>query len=270
MTSSFLEQQTPLRVVQITDCHLGERVGTHLLNLDTDQSLAAVLSMVHANHAHIDVLLATGDISDQGSTAAYRRFLHATRDIGTHTRWLPGNHDDVANMHKVLGDDARLQRSLLLGNWQIVMLNSQIPGAVGGHFAASELVALRECLEAEPDRHTLICAHHHVIPIGCAWLDQQIVANADEFWSLIDQFSQVRAVLSGHVHQRFDQMRGDVRIFTSPSTCIQFAPNSRDFRIDVEDPGYRWFDLHANGRIDTVVERAHHFEFKVDLSASGY
>lgn len=270
MTSSSSDQQAPLRVVQITDCHLGERIGTQLLNLDTDQSLAAVLSMVRSKHAHIDALLATGDISDQGSAVAYRRFLHATRDIGRHTRWLPGNHDDVANMHKVLGDDTRLQRALLLGNWQIVMLNSQIPGAVGGNFAASELAALRVCLEAEPNRHTLICVHHHVMPIGCAWLDEQIVANADEFWRLIDQFPQVRAVLSGHVHQQYDAMRGDVRVFTSPSTCVQFAPNSTEFRVDTADPGYRWFDLHESGHIDTAVERAHHFEFKVDLSASGY
>ena len=270
MTSFFSDQHAPLRIVQITDCHLGERVGTRLLNVDTDQSLAAVLTMVRSKQTRIDALLATGDISDQGSTAAYRRFLQATRDLGAHTRWLPGNHDDAASMHKALGDDARLQRSLLIGNWQIVMLNSEIPGAVGGKLAVSELDALSACLEAEPNRHTLICVHHHVLPIGCAWLDQQIVANADEFWALLDRFSQVRAVVCGHVHQRSDTVRGDVRVFTSPSTCVQFAPNSAEFRVDTQGPGYRWFDLHADGRIDTAVERADHYEFKVDQSASGY
>lgn len=270
MTTSSAEQLAPLRVVQITDCHLGERVGTRLLNLDTDQSLAAVLAMVRETHPRIDALLATGDISDQGSIAAYRRFLHATRDIGGQPRWLPGNHDDIDNMRKVLGDDVRLQRSLLLGNWQIVMLNSQIPGEVGGYLAAGELDALRACLDAEPQRHALICVHHQVVPIGCAWLDQQIVANADEFWNLLDRYPQVRVVLSGHVHQRSDTLRGAVRVLTSPSTCVQFAPHSADFRVDTAGPGYRWFDLYADGSIATQVERATHCEFKVDLTASGY
>ena len=79
-------RHAPLRAVQITDSHLGERVGSRLLNLDTDRSLAAVVDLVRAQQAHIDVVLATGDLSDQGSSAAYRRFLHATRDLGAHSR----------------------------------------------------------------------------------------------------------------------------------------------------------------------------------------
>jgi Icc protein len=35
-------------------------------------------------------------------------------------------------------------------------------------------------------------------------------------------------------------------------------------------PGYRWLDLHADGRIDTGVERIGEAEFQVDLAATGY
>lgn len=263
-------RHAPLRAVQITDSHLGERVGTRLLNLDTDRSLAAVLDLVRAQQSHIDVVLATGDLSDQGSTAAYRRFLCATRDLGAHSRWLPGNHDDAGAMRKALGNDARMQRNLLLGNWQIIMLNTEVPGAVGGYLAASELITLRNCLQAAPQQHALICLHHHVLPVGCDWLDTQLVANAKSFWSVVDEFPQVRAVLSGHVHQRNETQRGAVRVLTSPSTCVQFAPHSADFRVDNEAPGYRWFDLHDDGRIETSVERVASIDFDVDLSATGY
>ena len=263
-------RHAPLRAVQITDSHLGERVGSRLLNLDTDRSLAAVVDLVRAQQAHIDVVLATGDLSDQGSSAAYRRFLHATRDLGVHSRWLPGNHDDAAAMRKTLGGDTRMQRNLLLGNWQVIALNSAVPGEVGGHLGESELSALRDCLRAAPQHHALICVHHHATPVGCAWLDKQLVANAESFWSVVDEFPQVRAVLSGHVHQRSETRRGDVRVLTSPSTCVQFAPHSADFRVDTEAPGYRWLDLHDDGRIETGVERVAAIDFEVDLSATGY
>lgn len=262
--------QTSLRVVQITDCHLGERVGARLLNIDTDQSLAAVLDMVRVRQPQIDVLLATGDLSDQGSATAYRRFLNATRDLGDQVRWLPGNHDDVTLMRKTLGNDARMQRTLQIGNWQIIMLNSAVPGAVGGRLADSELDALRHCLSAAPNHHALICVHHHLLPVGCQWLDGQLISNADEFWSVVEAFPQVRAVLSGHVHQPLSTRRSQVQVLTSPSTCIQFAPNSAEFRVDTEPPGYRWLDLHASGEIDTGIERISACNFEIDLSATGY
>ncbi len=268
--TTIANRHAPLRAVQITDSHLGERVGTRLLNLDTDRSLAAVLDLVRSQQSHIDIVLATGDLSDQGSAAAYRRFLRATRDLGAQARWLPGNHDEATAMRKTLGDDARLQRNLVLGNWQIVALNSAVPGEVGGYLAESELTALRDCLAAAPQHHALICVHHHVLPVGCDWLDRQLVANAESFWSVVDEFPNVRVVLSGHVHQCSETQRDGVRVLTSPSTCVQFAPHSTDFRVDNEPPGYRWFDLHDDGRIETGVERVAAIDFDVDLTASGY
>lgn len=265
-----LNRHAPLRAVQITDCHLGERVGSRLLNLDTDRSLAAVLELIRAQQPRIDITLATGDLSDQGSAGAYRRFFNATRDLGTHTCWLPGNHDDATMMRRAVGSDALMPRNLLIGNWQIIALKSAVAGEVGGYLDESELIALRGCLRAAPQHYALICVHHHLLPVGCAWLDAQIIANADRFWAIVDEFPQVRVVLSGHVHQRYEARRKQVHVLTSPSTCVQFAPNSADFCVDTESPGYRWFDLHDDGRFDTQIERVTAIDFEVDLTASGY
>lgn len=270
VTTTTTNRHAPLRAVQITDCHLGERVGSRLLNVDTDHSLAAVLELVRSQQPHIDITLATGDLSDQGSAAAYRRFFNATRDLGAHSCWLPGNHDDAVMMRRALGGDMLMPRSLLLGNWQIITLNSAVPGEVGGYLDEAELVALRTCLRDAPRHHALICLHHHLLPVGCAWLDEQVVANAERFWSIIDDFPQVRVVLSGHVHQRKEARHNDVHVLTSPSTCVQFAPNSVDFCVDTELPGYRWFDLYDDGNFDTRVERVTAMDFDVDLTASGY
>jgi Icc protein len=263
-------QSAPLRLVQITDCHLGEKAGTRLLNVDTDQSLAAVLALVRKQQPRIDALLLTGDLSDSGSVAAYRRVLAATAGLAAQVRWLPGNHDSAGTMRRVLGDDPRLQRDLLLGNWQIIGLDSAVPGEVGGRLAAAELAGLRDCLQREPQRHALICVHHPALPIGCAWIDGQMIANAAEFWRELAPFAQVRVVLSGHVHQEFDTQYNNVRVLATPSTCVQFAQRSADFRVDAAAPGYRWFDLHADGRVETGVERLRDYACDVDLAAGGY
>lgn len=259
----------PLRVVQITDCHLGDQPGVPLLHIDTDRSVAAVLDLIRAQQPACDLLLATGDLSDQGSIAAYRRLQHYTRDF-PEARWLPGNHDSAAVLQETLRGTSSFQRNFVGAHWQIILLDSAVPGEVGGYLPARELEALRQCLASEPQRHALICIHHPVFEVGCAWLDVQRVGNTDEFWTLVAEFPQVRAVLCGHVHQPSDRQLHGVRALTTPSTAWQFAAGSADFRVDTLAPGYRWLHLHADGRIDTGVERVAADLFYADVDSDGY
>jgi len=76
--------------------------------------------------------------------------------------------------------------------------------------------------------------------------------------------------LWGHVHQQLQLERDGVLLMSTPSSCIQFAPGSADFKVDDQSPGYRWLDLHADGRIETGVSRVSGVDFEFDLDSSGY
>ena len=60
-------------LVQLTDCHLFGEPETVMLGVNTDASLRAVLRQIDADGKHPDLLLATGDLSQDGEPAAYRR-----------------------------------------------------------------------------------------------------------------------------------------------------------------------------------------------------
>ncbi|MCB1698963.1 MAG: metallophosphoesterase, partial [Halioglobus sp.] len=62
-----------VRVVQLTDTHLCHSRGGKLLGVDTDRSLQAVIDLVKSERPAVDLLLATGDLSDQGAPDAYVR-----------------------------------------------------------------------------------------------------------------------------------------------------------------------------------------------------
>lgn len=250
-----------LTLAQITDSHLGDCVGDTLLGMDVDDSLAQVVALIKQDwpiadeSPAVDVLLATGDLSNTGSQQSYRRFAQATEDIARHTLWLPGNHDNLPAMEAAFLRGRSRPRVARAGAWCIVMLDSRIPGAVGGHLAESELTLLRQALEASRGEHVLVCLHHHPVDIGCAWLDGQRVANADALFGVLDDFSQVRGLLWGHIHQQIDIERKGVKLMASPSSCIQFAPGQEDFKLDRLNPGYRWLQLYKDGQIDTGVSR---------------
>lgn len=261
-----------IRVVQLTDTHLCKSRGGALLGMDTDHSLQAVIDLVKVERPVIDLLLGTGDLSDQGAPEAYRRLQEYFAQLTETHCWLPGNHDDRANMATVADSPLRLGREIRLGHWQVVMLDSQVPGEVGGKLGPGELALLADALDAAADEglYSLVCLHHQPVKIGCEWLDQQMVADADDFFAVLDRFPGVRGVLWGHVHQQVDIRRGDVQLMASPSTCVQFKPDSVGFKADSAPPGYRWLDLHEDGRLHTGVSRAHGVSFKVDLNSGGY
>ena len=261
-----------VRLVQITDTHLGRAVGGTLLGLDTDFSLNHVIDLVLSRHADLDMVLGTGDISDNGSEQAYERAGDYFARLPGEVFWLAGNHDRRDLMEKVLGHDGRLVRAVRAGCWQVVMLNSQIPGEVGGELGSEELEWLQSCLEEAASRQhfTLICLHHQPVPVGSAWIDQQQLADSEAFFSLIDRFPLVRGILWGHVHQQLDTERHGVKLMSTPSSCVQFAPHNDDFKVDDIAPGYRWLNLSSDGSIETAVSRVEGVAFNVDTESQGY
>lgn len=261
-----------LRLVQITDTHLEASEGGTLLGLDTDFSLRHVIKLVRQERTRIDLLLGTGDISDHGSKQAYLRAKDYFEAFEIPILWLVGNHDNAEIMAEVLGKDGRLVRAAETEHWQLVMLNSQIPGEVGGQLGDTELQWLESRLEYAQEKglHSLVCLHHQPVPMGSAWIDEQLVLDSAAFFTIIDRFDGVRGILWGHVHQGYDGDRNGVRLMSSPSSCIQFAPDSEDFKVDDQPPGYRWLDLHADGSIEAGISRVENVKFDVDLESSGY
>ena len=261
-----------VRVVQLTDTHLCRLRGGALLGMDTDHSLQAVIDLVKSERPLIDLLLGTGDLSDQGAPEAYVRLQAYFSQLCVNNYWLPGNHDDRQAMESVASDPLRLCRDIRLARWQVIMLDSQVPGEVGGQLGPAELALLEAALSAAADEglHSLVCLHHQPVPIGCEWLDEQMVADAPAFFAVLERFPGVRGVLWGHVHQQVDREYRGIHLMASPSTCVQFAPGSAGFKADAEPPGYRWLDLHEDGTLSTGVSRVRGVSFRVDLDSGGY
>ena len=265
------ESNQPIKVLQITDTHLFAKSSGCLLGLNTEQSLEAVTAAVRANHLPADVILATGDLAHDGSPAAYKRIFSHLDTFGLPVYCLPGNHDEGQALQRTLGDGLiKYTEHAHHGNWHFIFLDSTIPDSEGAHLTPATLQMLEAHLQSAPDENTLVCLHHQPVPMGSEWLDTMAVDNPDEFFAVVDRHPQIRGILWGHVHQEFDGTRNGVRLMSSPSTCIQFLPNSKDFAPDTATPGYRWLELHPDGRIETGVERIAAIPGEIDMASNGY
>ena len=257
-----------LTLMQVTDTHLTGTKEGRLLGMYTERSARSVIDTVLATErAHC--ILVTGDIAADGQPEAYGQ-LQALLGTEVPSLWLPGNHDDISN-HKDRYA-SHMKRRLRAKHWDVVMLETQVEGEVGGVLSTTELTSLKSAVDDArlANKALLVATHHPLRRLESAWLDEQSVKNASEALEILKPIADHAALISGHVHQESDDIVSGVRMMTTPSTCVQFAPRSQNFALDSNDPGYRRLMLHPNARIETQVIRISDEENRPLLTSSGY
>ena len=221
----------------------------------TFDTFNAVVKQAMADDCPPDVIVATGDLVQDETLAGYRRFQSVLAPLNTPVLCIPGNHDAPNIMAGVLNNAPfQVNGSYQARGWSLVMLNSFARGDDAGRLIQSELDRLHDSLCQFSGLHTLICLHHHPVPMGSRWLDGVALRNPSDLFDIVDTAPQVRGILWGHVHQASDRLRNSIRLMSTPSTCSQFRPNSDDFAMDARPPGYRWLNLRADGTIDSEVQ----------------
>ena len=245
-----------IRLLQLTDCHILRDAQAELRGVNTRQSFERVLGAARKVAAPWDLVLATGDLSQDESAESYAYLAESLNQLDRPIAWVPGNHDDPETMrHAFTADNILPDKHIQIGNWQIVLLDSSIPGEVYGRVSESQLHFMHDALQVTPQPHALVCLHHPAIPCGSAWLDKISLLDAEQFRDAVCQHAHVRGVLWGHVHQEAHFHRDDIDWMSTPSTCIQFKPDSVEYELDSLAPGYRSLTLRADGSILSEVVR---------------
>lgn len=243
--------KSTVTLVQFTDPHLFASPEGRLRGVATLPALQATLAAAAEDIAACDAVLVTGDLVND-DPAAYQHIRTEFGSLGKPVLCLPGNHDLPEAMRRALaGSPFQVEGHWDAGTWRVVLLDSTVPGETGGALSADALGRLDRSLAAAADRHALVCLHHHPVLMGSRWLDTVGLANADEFFDVLGRHDNVRAVLFGHVHQPLDEMRRELRVLATPSTCAQFRPRSDQFAADDAPPAWRTLSLHQDGRLET-------------------
>ena len=259
----------PVKIIQISDLHLFANTDGELLGVKTQKSFEAVLDFVRKEP--MDLIILTGDMTQDGSATSYLRLANMISSLNVPVYFLPGNHDNPIALEQVYPHNMITNnRHVLLKKWQIILLSSQIPGRVEGHLDESQFRYMKRQIEENPSLYTIVMFHHQPVPVGCAWLDNLGVKNADEFWDKVTQFPQVQNVIFGHVHQEFETIYRNIHCYSAPSTCIQFKRNQDAFGLENLPPGFRWIHLYDDGHLETGVRRVEEYVGVFDEMAKGY
>ncbi|WP_411277701.1 phosphodiesterase [Gaiella sp.] len=251
---------TSLTIVQLTDCHLFTDPIGSLREIVTRPRLRRVIEDIRRRVPEADLLVVTGDTAHDEAQATYEEF---SRDLGDWTdrlRIVPGNHDNRASLRRVFPDacdeaSGRVVFRVETTEWLVLGLDSQRIGEDAGELGTAQLTWLGDQLEAARTRNAVVFLHHPPIEVGSPWVDGIGLLDARALENVLAEHPQVRAVISGHVHQEASGLIGDTTAHTSPAVGPQFRPHTETLVIDQGPPAYRIVELHATGDWSTTVVR---------------
>jgi Icc protein len=264
-------KSSPLLVAQVSDLHLFADEHQDLLGWNTWASFEVVMQRLMGMSRRPDLVLLTGDLSQDETEGTYQKIVQRFTPLEVPTYWIPGNHDHLPTMQRVLNHPPILPDKVIeCGGWRFLLLNTNVPGQVYGALNTENLKWLDLQLSQTPaEQPVLLTMHHPPFGVGSPWLDKSCLQNTAAFFEVIDRYAQVQLVLLGHIHQEFRYKRRDVTYYSTPSTCIQFMPKSTNFALEDTHPGFRLLWLYPDGQFETAVERVY-FSQQLDFAAQGY
>ena len=244
-----------LTIAQITDTHFFATSTGELYGCRTHDSLSKILARLQQLQPQPDMILLTGDLSQDETPASYQNLQALLEPLAIPIYWLPGNHDRPELMREILHQPPfSRKQSIQAGNWRLLLLNSAVPGKISGYLSPESLQWLETQL-SQTSNPCLIALHHPPFEVNSRWLDFHKLQNAPDLFNLLARYAQVKLVIFGHIHQEFDIVHQDISYFGTPSSCVQFKPYSPEFALDNTAPGFRFIQLNPDGSFETRVER---------------
>ena len=201
---------------------------------------------------NIDVILVTGDISDDGSEWTYQYADRLYSTLGIPTLCCPGNHDSLKMMLCEYKSSFYqvLPHSRIIEGWKIVMLNSVVPADENpeqnksrGFLSCESLSYVKQ--ELEEGLPTIIALHHPPLEPG-GWLNRRLLDNRDVFNQAIQSYSNARLVIYGHIHYFTEVQQGHIIYSSSTSVGFAFNKNLPKFQIADGCEGFSLIEINNN------------------------
>ncbi len=257
--------------VHISDHHLCEFEETLRRGFSPAYAMRSVMKNIYDQvGSQIDFIVSTGDLVEPSTDIAYqsaRKLLGAREEPAIapgpiyfssfgfknfRMVLLPGNHDDRQPYYSAFfhqrSNNPLVNTSFMHKRVQFVCLDW---GAAAKGVAYAETLSFLE-RTLESGNPSLLLMHHHVLPIGSAWLDNFIPDGIDKFWEIL-KGKHVLGILSGHAHITYELEKDGIPVMGVRSTAFPFLLSDEPVMV-LQPPHYRLVTIDGNQLTSKIYE----------------
>ncbi len=237
-------------IAQISDLHIGAPGHLAFGSIDTAAHLARCVRHILGLAPKPDVVVASGDLVDNGTAEEYQRLRGLLAPLPMPLYLMPGNHDNRTALRSAFRDHDYLPADGVLcyaedaGPVRLIMLDTVIPGEDGGALGAPQIDWLAATLAAAPKKPTLVFMHHPPIKTGIRCMDDIALAAEDivQLGGIVARHPPIERITCGHVHRVAEARWNGTVVGICPSTAFQAILDLRKEGFDVateEPPAYQ-------------------------------
>ena len=253
----------PLRIAQISDLHIKSPGQLAYGRVDTANALERCVTALNKFRPAPDFVVISGDLVDTPTVEEYDHLKRLLAPIKLPFAGIPGNHDRREMMRAAFPQAGyafpagALNQAIELGELELILLDSHVPGKPHGELEAATLQWLDATLAASASRPALLFLHHPPFIAGIWHMDRQNLHNAGDLAEIVRRHPRVQLVATGHVH------RATLTMFAGVACTICPAPNHAvDLDLDqlrapsfnVEPPAFHlhtWYPGEGFGHVVT-------------------
>jgi len=237
-------------IAQISDLHV-TAPGACVAGVDTAATLESCVRDIARRDPPPDLVLATGDLVEEGTGAEYDRLRELLAPLAMPVYVIAGNHDDRAALRSAFDDHAYLppgegpiHYALDGRELGLIALDTTIPGAAGGALDEPQCAWLETTLRRGVDRPCLVFMHHPPIVTGIRCMDEIALdpRSAARLGAIIARHPRVERIVCGHVHRPIQARWSGTLVSICPSTAYQGVLNLSGDDFDAptgEPPAYQ-------------------------------
>jgi 3',5'-cyclic-AMP phosphodiesterase len=253
-------------IAHLSDPHLIAGGGLLAGHVDTEGQLRKALARVEGSGESIDALVISGDLVDSGDVEAYALLLEIVEPVverlGCALVLTGGNHDERLPMARTLygvDSDAPQDTVTDLRGLRIIAIDSAVPGYHHGGFSDDQYAWLARELASPAEHGTILVIHHAPITYRSPVMQLLDFDDVDRLRGIV-QGSDVRAVLSGHLHVTSFGMLGSVPVLVAGGVSyVDDVGAPRELLMGVDGPqSWNLVEVHAHEVVGTVVPIEQH------------
>ena len=235
-------------IAQISDLHIRDHIGMFGELVDTSETLKKAVHLLNSLEPQPEVVLATGDLTDDGTKEQYSQLLEILEPLNAPLLPLPGNHDERSEFLSAFS--AKLPEeipgnhcSYVIDDFpvRLIALDTAIPGQHDALFSQEHETWLASKLDEDSDKPTVIFTHFPPFETGINFMDLSGLKSSDRLEFLIRNNPQVKLVIAGHLHRPIQTVFGSTMLSVCPSTGNQLKLDldPRNGSAVDEPPGFQ-------------------------------